>query len=77
MPRKGENIFKRKGGGWEARYIHHYENGVAKYRYVYGATYMEAKRKRAEDQRVFGMNTKKTKLRQYRVMEIAAKSGIL
>lgn len=46
MPRKGENIFKRKDGRWEARYIHHYENGVAKYRYLYGATYMEAKQKR-------------------------------
>ena len=65
MPRKGENIFKRKDGRWEARYIHHYENGVAKYRYVYGTTYMEAKRKRAEDQCVFGMNTKKTKLTNY------------
>ncbi len=27
MARKGENIFKRKDGRWEARYIHHYENG--------------------------------------------------
>lgn len=52
MPRKGENIFKRKDGRWEARYIHHYENGKAKYRYVYGATYMEAKRKRIEDKLV-------------------------
>lgn len=61
MPRKGENIFKRKDGRWEARYIHHYENGIAKYRYVYGATYMEAKRKRSEDQCIFGINTKKSK----------------
>ena len=50
MSRKGENIFKRKDGRWEARYIHHYENGVAKYRYIYGATYTQAKRKRLEDQ---------------------------
>ena len=61
MSRKGENIFKRKDGRWEARYIHHYENGIAKYRYVYGATYMEAKRKRSEDQCIFGTNTKKSK----------------
>lgn len=61
MPRKGENIFKRKDGRWEARYIHHYENGVARYRYVYGSSYMEAKRKRAEDQCVFGINSKKSK----------------
>lgn len=46
MPRKGENIFKRKDGRWEARYIHHRENGRAKYSYVYGSTYSEVKAKR-------------------------------
>ncbi|MCH5273429.1 MAG: site-specific integrase [Lachnospiraceae bacterium] len=46
MPKKGENIFKRKDGRWEARYIHHYEGGKAKYRYVYGTTYAEAKAKK-------------------------------
>ena len=48
MPRKGENIYKRKDGRWEARYIHHYENRKAKYRSVYGSTYTEAKAKRQE-----------------------------
>lgn len=48
MPRKGENIYKRKDGRWEARYIHHYEKGKAKYRSVYGKTYTEAKVKREE-----------------------------
>lgn len=48
MPRKGENIYKRKDGRWEARYIHHYEHGKAKYRSVYGSTYTEAKEKRQE-----------------------------
>lgn len=52
MPRKGENIFKRKDGRWEARYIHHYENGKAKYRYVYGATYSEAKAKKMAEQKM-------------------------
>ena len=46
MPRKGENIYKRKDGRWEARYVHHYENGKAKYRYLYGKSYKEAKLKR-------------------------------
>lgn len=46
MPRKGENIYKRKDGRWEARYIHHYENGKAKYKSVYGFSYAEAKAKR-------------------------------
>ena len=49
MPRKGENIYKRKDGRWEARYIHHYENGKAKYRYLYGASYTEVKYKRLEE----------------------------
>lgn len=46
MPRRGENIFKRQDGRWEARYIHHYENGKAKYRYLYGSTYHEVRSKR-------------------------------
>ena len=29
MARKGENIFKRKDGRWEGRYIKWYENGRA------------------------------------------------
>ena len=49
MARKGENIFKRKDGRWEARYIHHYENGVAKYRYLYAPTYAEVKAKRLHE----------------------------
>ena len=50
MPRTGENIFKRKDGRWEARYIHHYEDGKAKYKYLYAATYAEAKAKKLEAQ---------------------------
>jgi len=49
MPRKGENIYKRKDGRWEARYIHHYENGKAKYRSVYADSYSEVKAKRQEE----------------------------
>ena len=48
MPRKGENIYKRKDGRWEARYIHHYESGKAKYRSVYADTYAEARVRRQE-----------------------------
>ncbi|MDO4984023.1 MAG: tyrosine-type recombinase/integrase [Eubacteriales bacterium] len=50
MPRTGENIFKRRDGRWEARYIHHYEAGKAKYRYLYGATYSEVKAKKLSAQ---------------------------
>lgn len=50
MPRTGENIFKRKDGRWEARYIHHYEAGKAKYKYLYGSTYSEARAKKLSAQ---------------------------
>lgn len=46
MPRKGENIFKRKDGRWEARYIKGRElSGKARYGFCYGRTYQEAKEK--------------------------------
>ena len=48
MARKGENIFKRKDGRWEGRYIKDRRNGKAVYGYVFGKSYMEAKTKKAE-----------------------------
>lgn len=46
MARTGENIYKRKDGRWEARYIAFYdENKKAKYKYLYARTYTEAKAK--------------------------------
>ena len=47
MARKGENIFKRKDGRWEARYIKGHNNGRALYGYVFGRTYTEAKEKKS------------------------------
>ena len=36
MSRTGENIYKRKDGRWEARYIDSYDgNGKAKYKYLF------------------------------------------
>ncbi len=50
MPRKGENIYKRKDGRWEGRYIlFHDAEHKAKYAYVYGKTYSEVKRKLTEE----------------------------
>jgi len=47
MARTGENIYRRKDGRWEARYINKYDaNGKAKYRSVYGKSRQEAKQKR-------------------------------
>ena len=46
MPKRGENIHKRKDGRWEARYKQGTDpNGRAKYGSVYGKTYREAKSK--------------------------------
>lgn len=43
---KGENIFKRKDGRWEARYIKERDlNGKIRYGYCYGKTYHDAKEK--------------------------------
>lgn len=44
MPRKGENIYKRKDGRWEGRYKKgRKENGQLKYGYLYGKTYNQVK----------------------------------
>lgn len=46
MSRKGENIYKRKDGRWESRYIKGYDtSGRACYGYLYGKTYAEAREK--------------------------------
>ena len=50
---EGENIFKRKDGRWEARFIKNYDqNGKIRYGFCYGSSYREAKlkvmQKRAE-----------------------------
>lgn len=44
MPRRGENIYKRKDGRWEGRYIKGHDiKGKAQYGYVYGRTYSDVK----------------------------------
>lgn len=44
MPRHGENIFKRKDGRWEARYVKEIAlDGTKKYGSVYAKTYREVK----------------------------------
>lgn len=49
MSKKGENIYKRKDGRWEGRYVRLYgEDGKPKYGYVYATTYREAKQKLEE-----------------------------
>lgn len=43
MPRRGENIYKRKDGRWEGRYIKCHINGKALYGYIYAKSYKEVK----------------------------------
>lgn len=46
MPRRGENIYKRNDGRWEARYVKEVlPNGNKKYGSVYASTYNEVKAK--------------------------------
>jgi integrase len=45
MPRRGENIYKRKDGRWEGRYIKSNVDGSTRYGYVYAKSYKEVKEK--------------------------------
>lgn len=54
MARKGENIFRRKDGRWEARYSKgHDASGKMLYGFCYGKTYAEAKEKVTRAKQVF------------------------
>lgn len=49
MPRRGENIYKRKDGRWEARYIKmHSPDGKAIYGYLYANSYRDVKEKQQQ-----------------------------
>lgn len=46
MSKIGLNIYRRKDGRYEGRYAYSYgENGITKYRSIYGKTYTEVKEK--------------------------------
>lgn len=67
MSRTGKNIYKRKDGRWEARYISSYDvNGKAKYKYLYARTYTEVKEKllEAQNNTAWQNDVKKTKTSQ-------------
>lgn len=48
MPRKGENIYKRKDGRWEGRYLKYIPGEKPKFGYVYAHSYREAREKLRE-----------------------------
>ena len=45
MPKRGENIYKRKDGRWEGRFAKEKQDGKTHYGYVYAKTYAEVKEK--------------------------------
>lgn len=57
MPRKGENIYKRKDGRWEGRYIRDRVNGKAKYGYVFAHSYKEVQIKLTDAKTHLASNT--------------------
>ena len=67
MGRKGENIFHRKDGRWEARYVKGYDiDGKCRYGYLYGKTYQEVKNKRI--QALLKVNLSQKNRRQTRIL---------
>lgn len=63
MVKKGENIYKRKDGRYEARYVKErdIDNKIVKYGYVYGKTYTEVKFKKNKAIEQINENKKKEK----------------
>lgn len=47
MPKRGNNIYKRKDGRWEGRYVKGRANGKTAFGYVFAPTYTAAKEKLA------------------------------
>ena len=55
MPKRGENIYKRKDGRWEGRYIRgRSPSGGAVYGYVYACSYRECRVKRQKQLEALG-----------------------
>lgn len=62
MPRQEKNIYQRKDGRWEGRYIKgRMETGKAVYGYVYAHTYEEVKKKERRSCRWSGSGKVKEK----------------
>lgn len=63
MPRRGDNIYKRKDNRWEGRYpVGYNADGKTKYRSVYGKTYTEVKEKLMQIQKKCTTEIKHTNL---------------
>lgn len=53
MPRRGDNIYKRKDGRWEGRYVKGRKQGKTMFGYVFAATYTAARKKLATAKRTW------------------------
>lgn len=72
MSRKGEAIYHRKDGLWEARYVKEMDiNGKKKYGSVYGHSYREAKEKRQDALDHILLFQKTTPTRRITVVDLA------
>lgn len=69
MPRTGENIYKRKDGRWEGRYIKEKSGGKTRYGSVYAASYREVKEKVSKVKKEF-KNEKQPAANMEKVAEI-------
>lgn len=71
-PKKGTNIYKRKDGRWEARYLKSInQDGKRIYGSVYGKTFDEAKRKQEEVIRNHSQVMKKTSRFVFKLQEVS------
>lgn len=71
MSKKGENIYKRKDGRWEARYKKGYlENGKISYGYCYAKTYRDAKKKAEEANIKLALGIATEKLKEKKTLSV-------
>lgn len=68
--KKGNNIYKRKNGRWEARYPRTRANGQIQYGYCYGKTYAEALKKRREMEELIEMGIETKPIRAKTVADL-------
>lgn len=63
MPRRGDNIYKRKDGRWEGRYVKGRKHGKTTFGYVFAATLTAARKKLADAKQLWktGCETREKK----------------
>lgn len=73
MARKGENIYKRKDGRWEGRYLKRTPDGKSRYGYVYAASYREVKSRLQKAAALWATNPPKAKNDELVLSAVAAR----